>query len=396
MYYSRKIEGHLRRLFRQYPVVTITGPRQSGKTTLCKKVFPKAKYVNLENLDVRRRASSDPNQFLEQCPPGTIIDEIQRAPDLFSYIQTLVDDNGDSGQFILTGSAQFELMDSINQSLAGRTALLKLLPFTLDEAYLKRKSAPKIDELLFKGFFPRIFDKHLNPQEAMSFYVSTYLERDVRKILNVKDLSLFESFIKLCGGQSGQITNFSSIGDRIGVQHNTARSWVSILEASFLLYKLKPHSANFRKRLVKSPKLYLTDTSLMCFLLGIQNPLQLQNHPLKGALFETFVISELLKYCFNRNQSSNLYYWRDNNGREIDIIMDFGTTVVPVEIKSGKTINADFFKNLIFYQKLNPACKKMILIYGGDSSFIENNTYIISYKDINLLQNLDYQLNITL
>ena len=383
------------RLVRQYPVVTVTGPRQSGKTTLCRKLFPEYNYVSLEKPDIRRRAQNDPNGFLEALRGRAIIDEAQRVPELFSYIQVIVDEAQIPSQFILTGSAQFELLEKISQSLAGRTALLKLLPFSFGEIY-KSDDTISIDDVLFKGFYPRIFDQELNPSEALSYYCSTYIERDLRSIINIKDLSRFETFIRLCSGRTGQILNFNALANEAGINHNTASSWISVLEASYLVFRLKPHYNNLNKRLVKAPKLYFIDCGLACNLLDIQNPEHLANHPLRGSLFETLIVSEILKQQLNRSLRPNLYYWRDNVGHEIDLILDFGTTVLPIEIKSGKTITSDFFKNLDYYRKLNSSSAKALLIYGGDESYIEKNTWILSYKKIGLLENIDYNLEIPL
>jgi len=345
----------------------------------------------MENLDIRRFAQNDPNAFLKQFPHGAILDEIQRAPDLLSYIQTIVDEKKHAeGMFILTGSRQFELMSSINQSLAGRTAITRLLPFSLSEIYSKKKKLPPLEKILYTGFYPRIFDKKLNPTETMSFYTTTYLERDVRSVLNIKDLSKFELFLKLCASQTGQILNLSNLGNECGINHNTAKNWLSVLEASYIIFLLKPYHKNFKKRLIKSPKLYFIDTGLAAFLLGIQNPEHLSNHPLKGALFETFIISEFLKARFNKVKTNNLYYFRDSLGNEIDLILDYGDTNVPIEIKSGQTIANDYFKNLRYYSKLRGnKTRKKILIYGGNLSYKEGEMDITGLTDLNnLLKNI--------
>ncbi|MFC1510269.1 ATP-binding protein, partial [Candidatus Omnitrophota bacterium] len=328
---KRAVENHLIRLAKQYPVVTVTGPRQSGKTTLCKSAFPDKKYVSLENLDHRRFANSDPQQFLQDFPDGAILDEIQRAPELLSYIQGIVDERDEVGMFILTGSHQFELMDSVNQSLAGRTAIIRLLPFSYGEIYKNKKKENGINQVLFKGFYPRIFDKKLNPTEALSFYVTTYIERDVRSIIQIKDLAKFELFLKVCATQTGQILNLSHLSNECGIAVNTAKQWLSVLEASFILFLLRPHHKNFRKRLTRAPKLYFIDVGLAAFLLDVQDEVHLKNHPLRGSLFETFIVSELLKMRFNSVQTNNLYYFRDNVGNEVDVIMDMGSSVIPME-----------------------------------------------------------------
>ncbi|MDO9513335.1 MAG: ATP-binding protein [Elusimicrobiota bacterium] len=380
------------RLAKKYPVVTLTGPRQSGKTTLCKIAFPQKQYISMENLDIRRFAQNDPNAFLKQFPHGAVLDEIQRAPDLLSYIQTIVDEKKHAeGMFILTGSRQFELMSSINQSLAGRTAITRLLPFSFSEIYSEKKKLPPLGTILYTGFYPRIFDKKLNPTETLSFYTTTYLERDVREVLNIKDLSKFELFLKLCASQTGQILNLSNLGNACGVNHNTAKNWLSVLEASYIIFLLKPYHKNFKKRLIKSPKLYFIDTGLAAFLLGIQNPEHLDTHPLKGALFETFIVSEFLKARFNKVKTNNIYYFRDSLGNEIDLILDYGDTNIPVEIKSGQTIANDYFKNLRYYSKLRGnKTRKAILVYGGNLSYKEGEIDITGLTDFNnLLKNIE-------
>ena len=379
---KRDLEKSLRRLAGKYPVVTVTGPRQSGKTTLCRHVFARKPYVSLETPDARRRAVSDPRRFLREFPDGAVLDEIQRAPDLLSYIQTDVDEHGREGTFILTGSRQLALMDSVSQSLAGRTALVVLLPFSFGELYGGRK-IPSIEEILYTGFYPRIFDRKLNPTEALSFYMSTYVERDVRSVLDVKDLSRFEIFVKSCAARTGQILNLSSLAADCGINHNTARSWLSVLQACYIVTLVPPHFRNFNKRLIKSPKLYFVDVGLAAYLIEIENPRQLRRHPLRGALFETFVVSEILKQRFNAVRSSHLYYFRDNIGNEIDLVLESAGGVSAVEIKAGETVADDFFKGLRYYKKINPSgAKRMALIYGGRTSHKEKNVEVISFRDL--------------
>ncbi|MFQ5787460.1 MAG: ATP-binding protein, partial [Thermodesulfobacteriota bacterium] len=331
---ERAVKKQVLRLTKQYPVVTITGPRQSGKTTLCQALFPDKPYVSLENPDNRRVAVKDPRQFLADFPDGVVLDEIQKAPELLSYIQGIVDEKKKEGMFIITGSQQFELMDSITQSLAGRTALVNLLPFSYEEIYSQKKRRPDINKLLFKGFYPRIFDKKLNPTEALAFYTSTYLERDVRSIIQVQDLSRFEMFLKICATQTGQILNLSHLSNECGIAVNTVKSWLSVLEASYIIFLLRPHHKNFRKRLIKSPKLYFIDVGLAAYLLDIQDETHVKNHPLRGFLFETFIVAEILKKRFNNIKTPNIYYFRDNVGNEVDVLIDMGSEVIPIEIKS--------------------------------------------------------------
>ncbi len=381
----RQASSKALQLFGQYPVLTITGPRQSGKTTLCRMIFSEKDYVTLEDIDTRQYAQSDPRGFLNRFQNGAVIDEIQRAPDLLSYIQTIVDERQKEGLFILTGSQQFELLEGITQSLAGRTALLRLLPFSLEEAYDLKSDSPPLDDVLYTGLYPRIFDKQLNPTEAMLFYVNTYVEHDLRQMINIKDLSKFEIFLKLCAGRTGQILNMSGLGNDCGVNHATIKSWLSVLEASYIIKLMRPYFKSFNKRLIKAPKLYFLDTGLAAFLLDIQNPGQMATHPLKGALFETLIVSEMLKRRFNAAKTDNLYYFRDNTGNEIDIIADHGIELDAVEVKSGQTVARDFFKNLSYLGRLTDSMRNAYLIYGGDENFTQNDAHVLSWKNLNVL-----------
>lgn len=364
----------------KYPVVTITGPRQSGKTTLSKLLFPDKTYVSLENLDDRTYAKEDPRGFLSNHPEGAIFDEIQHVPELLSYIQTIVDDEKRNGMYILTGSRQFEVMDSVTQTLAGRTALVKLLPFSLSEISSVTKSMT-LDQLMYTGFYPGIYDQKLDPTEALSFYVSTYVERDVRSLLNIKDLSGFGVFLKLCAGRTGQVLNLSSLGNDCGISHNTAKAWISILEAGYIIKLSRPYYRNFNKRLVKAPKLYFLDPGLASFLMGITSPEQIQTHPLRGALFETFVVTELLKGRFNAGAQDNLYYFRDSNGNEIDVLLDHGISVDLVEIKASRTIVDDFFKSFRYYAGIGGNIGKSFLVYGGDRARKQYGVSVLGWRD---------------
>ena len=378
----RTIEAKILQYAKEYPVVTITGPRQSGKTTLCKMIFPKRAYISLEDLDTREYARKDPRSFLEEAIKSrAIIDEVQRVPELFSYMQTVIDRENKEGLLILTGSQNFQLLESITQTLAGRTALATLLPFSYNEIF--KNKTPSLEKALYAGFYPRIHDKNLNPTEALSFYTTTYLERDIRSLINVKDISKFESFIKLCAARTGQILNISNLGNDCGINHNTARSWLSVLEASYVIHMIRPHHKNFRKRVIKSPKLYFVDVGLACYLLGITSIKHLVHHPLKGALFETLVVSEILKSRFNTGRLSNLFYFRDNIGNEVDLILDYGSIADSVEIKLGKTVTNDFFRGLNYYKKINKRhSRNSFLVYGGDKSYAHSNHNVVSYKDI--------------
>ena len=366
MLIQRTIHADLIRLAGQFPVVTIIGPRQSGKSTLAKMAFPDKPYISLEQLAMRDFALTDPTGFLNtHGKDGAILDEIQRVPGLLSEIQVRVDARPElKGAYILTGSHQLLLMESVTQSLAGRTALLKLLPFSLAERS-EFADGVAIPELLFTGFYPRIIADALDPVEALSFYIASYVERDVREILAIKDLALFSRFLRLCAGRTGQILNASSLAADAGINHNTARSWLSLLEASFIITFLQPHHNNFNKRLIKAPKLYFWDVGLACHLLGIEHAGQVASHPLAGALFETFVVTELMKQRLNRVREPSLYYWRDNAGHEVDLLHESATGIIPLEIKLGATIQRDAWKGIDYYRALNPLAAPGVLIYGG-------------------------------
>jgi len=377
---ERSISTKLKSLAKQYPVVTLTGPRQSGKTTLCRSIFNDYDYVNLENIDVRLLAQEDPRGFLQQFSTGVVLDEIQRVPDLVSYIQGIVDETDKPGQFILTGSQQFEISNSINQSLAGRTAILRLLPFSYNELYNNKRVS--LNEVLYAGFYPRIHDKKLNPTEALSFYVNTYVERDLREMVNIKDLQVFDRFLKICASNVGQIVNYTRISNDCGISLKTVQSWISILEANYILFLLPPHFSNFRKRVTKSPKLYFYDVGLVAYLLGISSTKHINSHPLKGHLFESFIISEFLKSRYNRVQQNNLYYFRDNNGNEVDLILDFSDRFSVIEIKSSATISSQFFKGLNYYSKINNQVSNKYLVYSGEHKSKFTDIQIVPYNFI--------------
>lgn len=378
---QRKISSKVLEYSKKFPVVTITGPRQSGKTTLCKMLFGDKKYVNLEEIDERQFAIEDPRGFLGRFPEGAIIDEVQYAPNLFSYIQAMVDRANKEGMFILTGSQQFDVMESISQSLAGRTAIVKLLPFSLNEAYSNLEDI-SLNEVLFTGFFPRIFDKGISPTDMASFYISTYIERDVRKLINVKDLIKFQTFIKLLAGRSAQLLNLSSLADECDVSHNTIKSWLSVLEASYIIKLQRPFYRNLNKRMVKTPKVYFLDTGLLCYLLGIREPQHIEIHPLKGEIFETFIISEILKNRFNKGEQDNLFFYREHKGREIDVVIDNGIMLDLIEVKMSQTVSEKFFKNFNKFPLNNFVSVNKKIIYAGDESKTFKDFEIISWKDI--------------
>ncbi len=361
---KREITPCLVELFRKYPFVTVTGPRQSGKTTLCRAAFPHLKYVNLEAPDQREFAESDPRGFLSHIGEGVILDEIQRVPELLSYLQVHADEARRNGLFVLTGSEQFRLSDAINQSLAGRTALLRLLPFSLAERR-GTGASESVDDILYSGFYPRIHDQKLEPRQALGDYFETYVERDVRQIGEIRNLSSFHRFVRLCAGRVGQLANLSALGADAGVSHTTARHWLTVLEASYVVFQLPPFYANIRKRLVKSPKLYFYDVGLASYLIGIEHAGQIATHPLRGALFENAVVLEALKHRFNRGYRSNLSFFRDARGLECDLLYENGNGICAIEIKSGATIASDYFNALNRIARVLPQISGKAVVYGG-------------------------------
>ena len=361
---KREITGRLTALFEQYPFVTVTGPRQSGKTTLCRTTFPNLQYVNLEAPDQREFAETDPRGFLSQLREGAIIDEIQHVPELLSYLQVLADERGRNGLFVLTGSEQFRLSNAISQSLAGRTALLRLLPFTLMERQHMGASGA-IDDILYSGFYPRILDQGLDARQALGDYIETYVERDVRRMGEIRNLSNFRRFLRLCAGRVGQLVNLSSLGSDAGISHTTARQWLTVLETSYIAFQMPPFHANIRKQLVKSPKLYFYDVGLASYLIGIENSEQVATHPLRGALFENMVVIEALKHRFNRGRESNLSFYRDSRGLECDLFYETGEGIHAIEIKSGSTVSSDYFTSLNRVAELIPSISTKTVIYGG-------------------------------
>lgn len=388
----RTLAAKLRDAVGRYPVVTVTGPRQSGKTTLVRDALAGYDYISLELPDERRLAMDDPRAFLGQFRKRVIIDEAQRAPELFSYIQVAVDEDGDAGRFVLTGSQNFLLLHAVSQSLAGRCAVLHLLPFS--QAELGRRpaadvttlatatrSAPKrvrtrLAETLFTGFYPRIHDRELPPREWLANYYQTYLERDVRNLLNVGDIETFGRFVRLCAGRNAQLINLSSLASDCGITHTTARRWLSVLEASFLVLLLRPHHNNLGKRLIKSPKLYFLDSGLLCFLLGIRSPDDIVHHALRGAIFETLVLSELHKNFLHRGEPSELYFWRDSTGHEVDFVIDLGRQQIGIEAKSGETMADDFFDGLRYWRSLVRRKTGAALVYGGNRRFIQDDVVV--------------------
>ncbi|MDO9325288.1 MAG: ATP-binding protein [Methanoregula sp.] len=379
---KRDAEVKLRELARGFPAVSVVGPRQSGKTTLVRSVFPDKPYVLLEDPDTRAFAEEDPRSFLAQFEKsGAIIDEVQRVPKLFSYLLGVLDKYNQPGQFILTGSQNFLLMESISQSLAGRVGIIRLLPLSMRELFRARIAIRPYEEYLYTGFFPRLYSNNIEPADFYSSYIQTYLERDLHQLKQVQNLSTFQTFMKMCAFRNGQIVNFSSLAQDCGITHNTAKEWLSLLETSCIIILIRPHHKNFNKRLVKMPKLYFTDPGLAAHLAGIQSPDNLCHHPLKGGLFESLIVTEFLKYRYNQGKEANLYFWRDQHGHEIDCLIEHGgSDLVPVEIKSGRTANNDYFKEIAYWNTLSGNTPdRSFVVYGGDQSQQRTSGHLIGY-----------------
>jgi len=381
MYISRDSGELLYKFANQYPVVTITGPRQSGKTTLCKHTFPDKKYVSLEDLDIRSYANSDPRGFLSEYSDGVIIDEIQRVPTLLSYIQGIVDTKKIKGEFILTGSSQLELTKGISQSLAGRTALLKLLPFSYTELYNNKESAGcNLNQILYTGLYPRIHADNLNASDYLSAYMTTYIERDVRQFYDIKNLNLFQRFLQLCASRTGQLLNYSNIANDCGVSVPTIQNWISVLEQSFIVFRLQPFFSNIKKRLIKAPKIYFYDTGLCSFLNGVKKVEHIKTLPIRGNLFENFIVSEFIKMNYHNNFKSDFFFYRDKTGREVDLIIKDGRKLYPFEIKAAQTFVDDFTVNLKYYTDLMELNHNGSVIYSGETQK-RTNLNIYNFRD---------------
>lgn len=378
----RKAEPYLKRLALDYPAVAITGPRQSGKTTLARLVFDDRPYVSLENPDEREFAESDPRGFLQRYRAGAVFDEVQRCPALFSYLQQVIDEGPRQCRFVLTGSQQFGLMSEITQSLAGRIASLTLLPFSYEEWYSGQMNEDQtLEHVLFQGLYPPILDRSLEPSTWYRNYVQNYVERDLRQIAQIGDLRLFGIFLRMCAARSGSLLNLSALASDCGIAVNTAKNWISILEASYIVFLLHPHHSNFGKRLIKTPKLYFYDPGLLSYLLSIDSDEALAIHSMRGHVFETHVVSELKKAIENEGRMDRMFFWRDRTGHEVDIVVERAEGLIGVECKSGRTVASDWFKPLLQWSELaRGQTMQLSLVYGGDQHFARQGVETYSWR----------------
>ncbi|MBU0676700.1 MAG: ATP-binding protein [Verrucomicrobia bacterium] len=364
----RDLSKKITALRKGFPVLCLTGPRQSGKTTLVRSLFKDYHYASLENLDTMVAAQEDPRRFLlSHREKGLVVDEAQRAPELFSYLQGIVDESGAMGEYVLTGSQNFLLLEKISQSLAGRAAILHLLPFSSAEVEKAGLLGSRLDEVLFKGLYPPLFDRPLQPADFYPSYIETYLERDVRSMKNIGNLALFRKFLMLSAGRTGQLLNMTGLGNETGVDHKTISSWLSVLEASFIVFMLRPYHRNWNKRVVKQPKLYFWDTGLLCALLGLRSADELAQHNLRGSLFENYVIAEHMKRQYHCGLRPSAYFWRDHSGHEVDLLIEDASGIKAIEIKSAETLNADLFAGLRWFaEQAKLAAEDCTLVYGGE------------------------------
>lgn len=377
MIFKRVLEDKIKLLFRQFPLLAIVGPRQSGKTTLSKMAFPDLPYVNLEDIEQRAFAIDDPKGFLQQYSQGAILDEVQNTPDLFSYLQVFVDDKNKPSQFVLSGSQNFILNDKIAQSLAGRVAITTLLPLTLKEV---DRDTHHLNDIIYNGFYPRLLKHNIAPLDFYSSYTKTYLEKDLRQLQNISNLYQFQKFLKICAGRCGQVLNLTNMANDVGVTEVTVRKWLHLLELSYIIFLLPPYHNNFNKRIIKTPKLYFHDTGLLCYLLGITVSDQINMHFANGQIFENFIISDVNKSLVAKNLTSSLYFWRDNHGYEIDLLYDKEGKLIPIEIKSGSTISQDYFKNINYFNK-RAQCDNNFVLYTGESMQQRGNIRVMNGID---------------
>jgi len=385
--FKRLINKELLLSAKMFPVITITGPRQSGKTTVTQEVFKNYPYFTLEDPDTKALALSDPRSFISTFRNGVILDEIQNVPDLFSYIQGLSDKYNKPGMFILTGSQNFLLLEKISQTLAGRVDIIKLLPLHLSELKGKKYTKYSYEEFIFKGMYPRIYSQNIPPNKFYPNYLQTYVERDLRAIKNIGNLHTFQKFMMMCAARIGQLINVSSLANDVGVTSPTIEEWLSVLEASFIIYLLKPYHKNYNKRLTKMPKLYFYDTGLASYLLKIRSVQQVETHFLKGGLFENFIINELLKRQYNKGILPEFYFWRDSKGKEIDLIIDTPDKEILIEIKSGRTLTQEYFRGLKYYNKISDGSPdNAFVVYGGDQSFKLTNGTLVSWNNLKRIE----------
>jgi predicted AAA+ superfamily ATPase len=387
MILKRDLEGPLKSRARRFPVSVVTGPRQSGKTTLCRAAFPDLPYVSLELPDVRRRALDDPRGFLREYADGAILDEVQHTPELLSYLQVDVDARPRPGRYVLTGSQHFGLHQSVAQSLAGRAAMMELLPFSRGELRAGRLARDDLFQVLWTGGYPAIHHRKIPPAEWLASYVATYVERDVRQLLNVSDLLAFQTFLRLCAGRTGQLLNLSALGSDAGITHNTARSWLGVLEASYICFRLPPYFRNVGKRLLKTPKLHFHDSGLVCYLLGIRSPDELRHHPLRGAIFESWVLSEIVKSHVHSGTVSDVTFFRDSHGLETDAVVQAGQRALLVEAKSGETVSSDAFDSLDKVRTAmevgsRPSKTSKIVVHGGRDRWVQRDVTVLPWGDI--------------
>ena len=381
------IDRHASRLVQQlaqgFPVVALTGPRQSGKTTLARQAFPGKPYFSFEDLEVRHRVMSDPRRFFALLPEGAVLDEAQHCPEVFSYLQGVVDERARMGEFVITGSQQFGLLGQITQSLAGRVGLVQLLPLSLAELAQAGLAGKTLEQAVWAGGYPALFDSRRrlgSPAQWMGAYTATYIERDVRQVLGVSNLSLFRRFVLMCAGRTGQLLNLSALASDCGISHTTARSWLTVLEASYLVHLLQPYHQNFGKRLVKMPKLYFLDTGLLCHLMRIDSPQTLATHAMRGPIFESWVVSETLKHRWNQGLSADIHFWRDNHGVEIDLLFEHAGKLHAVEIKSGATFSPDWLLGCQRWQRYaGAAAGTPVVLYGGRDSYAINGVQVMAW-----------------